>query len=403
MKFSLPLKLTPKHTFKTVSALEQFLIREISFWKQITTSNNYSGTPFLAYTILSTALSNISSIRKTHSNEPEQFNKHFNNNIISRDSTGLINFTSSYFLSRSTPLAKKILQITKEHNIETAVYFWRTCDNKDFRPHTFNADSFLGNLLAYEFRFQKSDITKRRQSEQESIDDIIEKTDELVTTTNDQTEALRTDTENKLNEITEKFTTTQSVADTLLENQIRQHDEIFTDKITEWSTEKDRLEALYKEELRLKAPAEYWKNLAKEHNLKALYSAIISGIIVTVTLIFLSTFFITWLSGEQHELDLGSLKGAFIFATIVAILGFTLKALSKFIFSSLHLAQDAREREQLTHFYLALCNETELKEKDRELVLTSLFSRSESGLLQNENGPTLPINDLTRSFTRTSQ
>jgi len=402
MKFDQPLQLTHSHTFKTADSLEKFLIRETTFWKEINTADTYPGSPFQAYSILSTALSYISRLIASNKDDPEEFNKRFFDQIVRRDTTNLINFTRLYFISRSTPLAKKILQITKDHDLATAFHFWSSSRNDYFKPQTFNAESFLGNLLAYEFRFQKSDITKRRQSEEESIDDIIEKTDELVTATNDQTETLRADTENELNSITEKFTATQNCADTLLKNQIRQHDEIFTGQLQEWSKEKDRLEALYKEDLRLKAPAEYWKNLAKEHNLKALYSAIISGIIIAITLIFLSTFFITWLSGEQHELDLGSLKGAFIFATIVAILGFTLKALSKFIFSSLHLAQDAREREQLTHFYLALCNETELKEKDRELVLTSLFSRSESGLLHNENGPTLPINDLTRSF-RTSQ
>ena len=67
-----------------------------------------------------------------------------------------------------------------------------------------------------------------------------------------------------------------------------------------------------------------------------------------------------------------------------------MKVLSKMTFSSFHLMRDAQEREQLTYLYLALTHESEIDKSSRDIVLQSLFSRSETGLLVKENGPTMP-------------
>jgi hypothetical protein len=52
--------------------------------------------------------------------------------------------------------------------------------------------------------------------------------------------------------------------------------------------------------------------------------------------------------------------------------------------------RDAEEREQLTYLYLSLSIEAVIDEGSREIVLQALFSRSETGLLINEHGPTMP-------------
>lgn len=52
------------------------------------------------------------------------------------------------------------------------------------------------------------------------------------------------------------------------------------------------------------------------------------------------------------------------------------------------------KREQLTYLYLSLTNESVIDEKSREIVLQALFSRTETGLLNNEHGPTMPGADI---------
>jgi hypothetical protein len=56
--------------------------------------------------------------------------------------------------------------------------------------------------------------------------------------------------------------------------------------------------------------------------------------------------------------------------------------------------RDAEEREQLTYLNLSLTNESVIDEKSREIVLQVLFSRSETGLLNNEHGPKVPGTDF---------
>ena len=60
------------------------------------------------------------------------------------------------------------------------------------------------------------------------------------------------------------------------------------------------------------------------------------------------------------------------------------------MFSSYHLARDAEERHTLTFFYLALIKDTEVNEEDRKMILQSLFSRTDTGLLKEDSSPTLP-------------
>lgn len=90
-------------------------------------------------------------------------------------------------------------------------------------------------------------------------------------------------------------------------------------------------------------------------------------------------------------IELHSLQGAVIFATILTIYAFLVKSISKMVFSSFHLQRDAEEREQLTHVYLALSNENgAIDEDSRKIVLQALFSRADSGLLHKDSSPTMP-------------
>jgi len=57
--------------------------------------------------------------------------------------------------------------------------------------------------------------------------------------------------------------------------------------------------------------------------------------------------------------------------------------------SSLHLSRDACERQNLTHVFLALLKEGKIELKEREIVYSALFSRSDSGLLKHDGGPSM--------------
>ncbi|MDO6762302.1 DUF6161 domain-containing protein [Agarivorans sp. 1_MG-2023] len=168
--------------------------------------------------------------------------------------------------------------------------------------------------------------------------------------------------------------------------------------LDESAVEMEALERAYGEKLRLSKPAEYWNESAlKFKNEGRLWSVLLVIALIAGTLMFNSLFH-SFLVGEVRELDLKTLQGVILFATVVAVYGFFIKVLSKMVFSSFHLMRDSEEREQLTYLYLSLQNLNAIDLESRNLVLQSLFSRSDSGMLSGENGLKMPtINEALKA------
>ena len=124
-------------------------------------------------------------------------------------------------------------------------------------------------------------------------------------------------------------------------------------------------------------------------------------IFVAVGLIYFEGFFIVWLQGQEVGVKLNTIQGVVIFGTFVAVYAFLIRVLSRLAFSSFHLMRDAEERELLTYLYLSLSEETSVDEEARSIVLQALFSRSETGLLNQEHGPAMPgVSEAVRAATR---
>ena len=156
------------------------------------------------------------------------------------------------------------------------------------------------------------------------------------------------------------------------------------------------LEKAYQELLSLKKPAEYWQLRAtklKKEGWSAIYWLI--GLIIFACI---SLYLLLWLTPEGMLLSFikghaSAIKWSIIYVTFIAFLTYGIRALNKIAFSSFHLARDAEEREQLTFVYLALIKDGSVDEKDRSLIMQSLFSRADTGLLKEDSSPTMP-NDI---------
>ncbi|MCF6334647.1 MAG: DUF6161 domain-containing protein [Spirochaetales bacterium] len=77
-------------------------------------------------------------------------------------------------------------------------------------------------------------------------------------------------------------------------------------------------------------------------------------------------------------------------ALIYSSFFYILRLMVKMTLSSYHLASDVQERPQLTYQYLSLLQANSIEEKDREIILQSLFSRADTGLLKGVSSPTMP-------------
>ncbi|MEQ9725202.1 DUF6161 domain-containing protein [Pseudomonas sp. WHRI 8822A] len=161
------------------------------------------------------------------------------------------------------------------------------------------------------------------------------------------------------------------------------------------------MEALLKEKLRMEGPAYYWKKSAYKYRCQGLIWTLALIAWAALALGYFRDFFLAWAGGDRMALNLASLEGAVIFAAIISSFIFMSRVFSKLAFSSFHLQRDAEEREQLTHLYLALSHDLSVDEETRKIVLQSLFSRSETGLLANESGPTMPgVQDVVTSVIK---
>jgi len=116
--------------------------------------------------------------------------------------------------------------------------------------------------------------------------------------------------------------------------------------------------------------------------------SIVGIIMLTIIMIFTEIF-----TGDNLIL---AVRNMGILSVIVATIMYIIKTMMKVALSSFHLSRDAKEREQLSYFYLALSKEKLVSESERELVLSALFSRSDTGLLKGDSSPELP--SVTKSF-----
>lgn len=68
--------------------------------------------------------------------------------------------------------------------------------------------------------------------------------------------------------------------------------------------------------------------------------------------------------------------------------------------STYHLYRDAQERKQLTYLYLSLKKESDIPDADRHIILQSLFSRADTGLLKEDSSPTMPSGVLEKIVSK---
>lgn len=176
------------------------------------------------------------------------------------------------------------------------------------------------------------------------------------------------------------------------------------DTLKETNTKAKLLEKTYADKLRLSKPAEYWNNSARDFRTQARWFELLTlfFIIAPIGLLFScgKEFIDTWFSSDPNANITYNIPRMGIVVFILAIYTYLVRLLAKLAFSALHLMRDAQEREQLTYVYLSLINENGIDEQSRDIVLQALFSRTETGLLANENGPTMPLSDVLQAMKK---
>lgn len=283
---------------------------------------------------------------------------------------------------------KAFIECNFEHGKDAAAAFIKYAVQSE--PSLGSGPEFLGTMLAYECLNPDRNRESRRDGERKSLErlrDLLqEETEGLqqwVSTARDETrewmESARSKGE-KLHALNKKAG----------ERQIVNQGLNFDKQMETWKQELKELKDFYAEVLRWREPAKHWKKAAAEHRCQGIIWICALVLSVGIGLWFLSDFFYGWLQGKEIGINLNTLSGVVLFGSIMAIYGFFIRILSRLTFSSFHLMRDAKEREQLTYLYLSLSETDPSERESRDIVLRSLFSRSQTGLLANESGPSIP-------------
>lgn len=251
-----------------------------------------------------------------------------------------------------------------------------------------------GLLLAYEFKHQgNSEISRRSSSEKLSLSQIKTKYNEYIVEAEQQLNSNLSDAKENLTIHFESVDKLKLEKDKNFEDWFSGIQTGFDNFFTNSNESIKNNEDLYREKLRLEAPAKYWKEravLLKQEGNKHLNwligISVLAAILLFTLLMSLGTDYFEAAFNDRIK----GIKWSIILVTIVSLLAFTIKILSKMTFSSFHLSRDAEEREQLTHFYLALKKDTTIEPEERQLILQSLFSRADTGLLKEDSSPTMP-------------
>lgn len=263
-------------------------------------------------------------------------------------------------------------------------------------------ENFNGYLLAYEFTLKDTTkITERRNKEKSSLSKIRnEYQNSLPELENQLVEHLKSSTE-KYEEYGKQVDEFKEAKEKTFSDWFINTKGQFENFSTNSDSRIEELENTYKEKLKLEEPAKYWSDRAKKLKKQGWISlAILVGLVL---IIVISLGKLLWNSPEQiYESFFSGDKSAairwsIIYVTLVSFMAFAIRAVTKVMFSSFHLARDCEERHTLTYFYLSLLKESTVDKEDKKLIMQALFSRAETGLLKDDSSPTMP-NDIIGKF-----
>lgn len=369
--------------FEGLGSFHGFLSREIEGWKKFSKLPN----EFLI------CLKNLES-RK-------DFVEGFVKQYYHRESTSLSRVWGDFgrrksllgenFISSESPELKFLMDIyLRKPNSFQAAYSYFTGI-----PEVRTRNGIVGTMMAYEFDSKNfTSLAERRKREKRSLDNLRKDFLEHLNTAEKHVSGIITRTNQDLRSKSEQL-------DTLIREKDESFDKWFKDSSSRFAELEQSslgkvgaLEKLYQEKLSLEAPAKYWSKKADKYYREGQKSRCIllwilglsGGFLAVILIISPKWIFENVFNGNATAV----VRWSLIFIALLSLIAYSVKSISKVMFSAYHLARDAEERHTLTYFYLALKKDSSVTDEDRGLILQSLFSRVDTGLLKDDSGPTMP-------------
>lgn len=201
---------------------------------------------------------------------------------------------------------------------------------------------------------------------QESISEIVKEKDDYINYMNEQKDNYNnwfSETENKLN----KFT-------------------------IEHSNKLSSIEKTYEAKLKIEEPAKFMLEQSEKYK-KSFYLWSIAIVILSILLLILLAIIISpQVSFNDKLITISVLSkdmpiySSIILLSMISLIVYILRIFIKMAISSKHLMEEYKQKYSLTYFYLSLVNNDSIKdEKSQNIILTSLFTKADTGLIKNDN------------------
>ncbi|ODS98666.1 MAG: hypothetical protein ABS56_03935 [Lautropia sp. SCN 69-89] len=233
----------------------------------------------------------------------------------------------------------------------------------------------------------------RKQAAEQSFEQLRTKAEQLVNEKTETYEALHRD----YDALARTIRVAESDQSTKFNDaQTSRHDEF--DKLRgKHAEDMESLRKTFREEIALRAPAEYWEKKRVGHRNLAWVTGIASfaGIAIAAAV----------LGSQVHELLQGTAPNASpeswrigILVIIAIFLVWGVRLFVRMFLSHLHLLTDSGERVVMVQTYLSLLEGDRLASKeDRQLILQALFRPASDGIVKDEGLPTSLAEALTRA------
>lgn len=377
-------------TFKGLPALYKYVLNQLKAWSKY--NEEYPSELSSSETFFINFERTVADFINSHKGEANEtrLNSFHNSSIKS-----VLNRQGPSIFTADSSKSKFLVELhMKNPNYSSPAYNFLVGNNLSFNSR----DNVIGYLLAYEFLVSDdSTLISRKELESKSLQELKDNFKEATGKVEQDLNAHLADSEVAYKAYLEKLDDYLEEKKEQYENWSKSLGELYEGAMEEIST----LESTYKEKLKLAEPANYWEERGKKLRKQGRWAMFI--LIVLVGVVVWSLGELLWKVPEQiyssfFEGDKSvAIRWSVIYITFISFMAFAVRAITKVMFSSFHLARDSEERYTLTYFYLSLLKDSSVDKEDRQLIMQSLFSRAETGLLKDDSTPAMP-NDVVGKF-----
>ena len=373
--------------------INDWIQTEQAFWSWINQTNgNHDQGIKQVLSQLNQALSNAQQALQYKDSNPQQYQQQIS------ESQSLLQgvYVQRKLPHSSTPLAKRIEAYRNDVGDAGASFFASVFvppqPGHHFQPQELLAWRGLVEGLIERFSLVSAPQKGRKQAADQSFEQLRVKAEQLLGEKTTTYDALHRD----YGSLAEEIRTAAGEQTTQFDTAQTQREGDFETLVNEHKVEMENLRKTFREEIALRAPAEYWETKRTGH----VHMARITGGLSFAGIVGAAAV----LSWFVHDLLRNTAPNAapetWRVAVLVLIGIFTVwgvRLLVRMFLSHLHLMTDAAERVVMLRTYLSLLEGDRLASKeDRQLILQALFRPASDGIVKDEGLPPSMFEFLTR-------